>query len=555
MTTHDGHPRGGHRPTVGGPRVALREHFHQAAWDEPLIVTLGRPGRRGVLPPDAGAEIRGIVGDVTADLPAALRRREPPDLPELSQSEVVRHYTRLSQMVLANNVAVNLGLGTTTMKYNPLVNEALTRSPKLAELHPGQDDSTIQGILEILYRFGRILAEISGMARFTFQPAGGTQGILANALMIRAYHDSRGEAAQRDEIITTIFSHPANAAAPATIGFKVITLYPGPQGYPALDALKRAVGERTAGLMITNPEDTGIFNPQIADFVRVVHEAGGLCAYDQANANGILGVTRARDAGFDLCQFNLHKTFSVPHGCMGGAVGASGVREDLVPFLPAPTVEFDGSRYYLDDQRPASVGAVRSPLGNIHSVVKSYAWVMALGAEGLREVAHMAVLNNNYLARKVTAIRGASLSFAHENSSRRLEQARYSWEELAAETGVHTTDVHNRMIDFGVQGYFTSHHPWLVPEPFTLEPAETYSQEELDEFAAVLERVAGEAYSDPELVKRAPHRSTAASPLPGAEKRPAMTWRAFLAMGADERGAPGDAPGADDSGRDAQDGS
>ena len=554
MKTLDGHRRGAPGSAVGDHRVPLREHFHQAAWDEPLIVTLGRPGRRGVLPPDAGPEIRDAVGDVTAEVPAALRRTEPPDLPELSQSEVVRHYTRLSQMVLANNVAVNLGLGTTTMKYNPLINEALTRSPKLAELHPSQDDSTLQGILEILYRFGLILAEISGMARFTFQPAGGTQGILANALMIRAYHASRGEAAQRDEIITTIFSHPANAAAPATIGYKVVTLYPGPRGLPDLDALKRAVSERTAGLMITNPEDTGIFNPDIAEFVRVVHEAGGLCHYDQANANGILGVTRARDAGFDMCQFNLHKTFSVPHGCMGGAVGASGVREDLVPFLPAPTVEFDGSRYYLDDHRPASVGAVRSPLGNIHSVVKSYAWIMALGAEGLREVAHMAVLNNNYLARKVAAIRGASLSFGEENASRRLEQARYSWEELAAETGIHTADVHNRMIDFGVQGYFTSHHPWLVPEPFTLEPAESASQEELDEFAAVLERVAGEAYSDPELVRRAPHRSTAPPPLPGAEKRPAMTWRAFLAMGADERGAPGGNHGADDGGRDAQDG-
>lgn len=554
MNANDGRPPGADRTADGRPAVPLREHFHQAAWDEPLIVTLGRPGRRGVIPPDAGEVIRSRVGDVLADTPAALRRREPPALPELSQPEVVRHYTRLSQMVLANNVAVNLGLGTTTMKYNPLVNEALTRSPKLAELHPAQDDSTVQGILEILYRFGEILAEISGMARFTFQPAGGTQGILANALMVRAYHASRGEAAQRDEIVTTIFSHPANAAAPATIGFKVITLYPGPKGYPELDALTRAVSERTAGLMITNPEDTGIFNPRIADFVRVVHEAGGLCAYDQANANGILGVTRARDAGFDMCQFNLHKTFSVPHGCMGGAVGATGVREELVPFLLAPTVEFDGSRYYLDDRRPASVGAVRSALGNVHSVVKSYAWVMSLGAEGLRKVAHMAVLNNNYLARKVTSIRGASLSFADENPSRRLEQARYSWEALAAETGVHTMDVHNRMIDFGVQGYFTSHHPWLVPEPFTLEPAESSTREELDEFAAVLERIADEAYSDPELVKRAPHRSTAATPLPGAEKRPAMTWRAFLKMRDGDRGAPGGVHNGDDGGRDAQDG-
>jgi glycine dehydrogenase subunit 2 len=509
--------------------VALREHFHQAAWDEPLIVELGRPGRRGVIPPSAGDEIRRRAGDVVEALPPGLRRHHPPALPELSQPEVVRHYSRLSQMVMANNVAVNLGLGTTTMKYNPLVNEALSRSPKLAELHPAQDDSTVQGILEIVYRFGEMLSAISGMDRFTIQPAGGSQGILANALMMRAYHASHGEADRRDEIITTIFSHPANAAAPATIGFKVVTLYPGPKGYPELDALKRAVSERTAGLMITNPEDTGIFNPHIDELVRAVHDAGGLCAYDQANANGILGVTRARDAGFDMCQFNLHKTFSVPHGCMGGAVGATGVQQALVPFLPAPTVEYDGSRYFLDWRRPASVGAVRSGLGNIHSVLKAYAWICALGAEGLRDAAHMAVLNNNYLAKRVTAIRGASLSFAGDNRTRRLEQARYSWEQLADDTGVHTMDVHNRMIDYGVQGYFTSHHPWLVPEPFTLEPAESYSQEELDEFAAVLSRVAEEAYSEPDTVKTAPHRSTAGAVLPGAEAHPAMTWRAFLA--------------------------
>jgi glycine dehydrogenase subunit 2 len=511
-----------------GEKVALRERFHQAAWQEPLVMELGRTGRRGVLVPDAGDEIRAQAGDVLAGTPESLRRRELPNLPELSQPEVVRHFTRLSQMVLANNVAVNLGLGTTTMKYNPLINESLSRSPKLAELHPDQDDSTVQGILELIYRFGGMLAEISGMDRFTFQPAGGSQGILANALMMRAYHASRGEGDQRDEIVTTIFSHPANAAAPATIGFKVVTLYPGPDGIPEIEALKAAVGPRTAGLMMTNPEDTGIFNPRVAEYVRVVHEAGGLCAYDQANANGILGVTRARDAGFDMCQFNLHKTFSVPHGCMGGAVGATGVREALVPFLPAPTVEFDGSRYYLDADRPASVGAIRAGLGNVQSVLKAYAWVVTLGAEGLREAAHMAVLNNNYLVGRVTAIPGASLSFGKDNPTRRLEQARYSWEELAAETGVHTMDVHDRMIDYGVQGYFSSHHPWLVPEPFTLEPAESYSQEDLDEFAAVLARVAEEAHSNPELVKTAPHNSTAGTPVPGAEAHPAMTWRAFL---------------------------
>lgn len=516
-------------------QAQLRERFHQAAWQEPLVIHTGRPGRRGVLLPDAGPEIRAAAGDVLAPVPAALRRTAPPVLPELSQPEVVRHYTRLSQMVLANNVVTSLGLGTTTMKYNPIINELLSRSPKLIELHPEQDDSTMQGILELLWRFSAILADVSGMERFTFQPAGGSQGILANALMMKAYHASRGEGDQRDEIITTIFSHPANAAAPATIGYKVITLYPGPDGIPDLDALKAAVGPRTAGLMMTNPEDTGIFNPRVAEYVQVVHEAGGLCAYDQANANSILGVTRARDAGFDMCQFNLHKTFGVPHGCMGGAVGATGVQPALVPFLPKPTVEFDGTRYYQDHDRPLSVGAVRSGLGNIASTLKAYAWICAMGAEGLTDAAHLAVLNNNYLMDKVLAIPGSSLSFAETNQTRRLEQARYSWEAMTAETGIHTEKVHDRLIDFGVQGYFSSHHPWLIPEPFTLEPTESTSQEELDEYAEVLARIVEEAHTTPEIFAEAPHNSSAGAPVREGF-RPAMTWQAYEAMVGGDQG-------------------
>lgn len=514
---------------TSGKSPRLREGFHQAAWDEPLILTIGREGRRGVIPPQSGSGISSVVGDVLATIPPSLRRSEPPQLPELSQPEVLRHYSRLSQMVMANNVAVSLGLGTTTMKYNPPIHESLVRSPKLAEVHPFQDEETVQGILEVMFELGEQLKAISGMHKFTLQPGGGSQGIFINALMMKSFHASRGEADQRDEIISTIFSHPANAAAPATAGLKVITLYPGEEGHPELDALKEVISSRTAGLMITNPEDTGIFNPNIAEFVRLVHEVGGLCAYDQANANGILGVTRARDAGFDLCHFNLHKTFSVPHGCMGGAVGAVGVREGLERFLPVPTIESDGSRFYLDYDRPESIGTVRAGVGNPHSVLKAFAWILTMGADGLKQAAHASVLNNNYLAAKVKAIRGASISFLDENPAHRLEQVRYSWETLTEETGVSTMDVHNRMIDYGIQGYFTSHHPWLIPEPFTLEPAESYSQEELDEFAGVLRRVSEEAYSQPEVVKTAPHRSTSDAPLvDGAYSRPAMTWQAFV---------------------------
>jgi glycine dehydrogenase subunit 2 len=378
-----------------------------------------------------------------------------------------------------------------------------------------------------MFRFEGILKEISGMDRFSLQPSAGSAAIYANVSMIRAYHESRGEAEQRDEVITTIFSHPSNAACARTAGFKVITLYPNSKGYPDLEGLKAAVSERTAALLITNPEDTGIYSPQISEFVDAVHQAGGLCCYDQANANGILGITRARDAGFDLCHFNLHKTFSTPHGCGGPGAGAVGVSRELSRFLPAPVVQYDGECYYLDYDRPDSVGKIGTWYGNATVILKAYAWAMSLGAEGLREVAEIAVLNNNYLLEQVLEIPGASAPYAP--GKRRIEQVRYSWQELAEETGVHSEEIGLRAADFGVH-YWTSHHPFVVPEPCTLEPTESYSKDELDEYAGILAHVAGEARHSPEKVKTAPHNSTIHTvdhdPLDDPA-RWAVTWRAY----------------------------
>src|SRR5436190_2209377 len=295
-------------------------------------------------------------------------------------------------------------------------------------------------MLEVLSRCSRMRCASCRMSRFTFRPAGGSQGVYANARMMSAYHDARGEG-ERDEIVTTIFSHPCDGAGPATAGYKVITVYAGEDGYPEPDAIRAAVSERTAGLMITNPEDTGLFNPHIDEIVEIVHSAGGLCHYDQANANGILGITRARDAGFDLCQFNLHKTFASPHCSMGMPVGVSAVSAELAPYLPRPTVEFDGERYTLDDDRPHSIGKVRAFHGVPATVVRSYAWVLALGAAGLREVAEIAVLNNNYLAKRLEGVRGLEVSYAEENGARRLEQIRYSWRQLTEDTGLSTLDL------------------------------------------------------------------------------------------------------------------
>lgn len=306
------------------------------------------------------------------------------------------------------------------------------------------------------------------------------------------------------------------------------TVFQDPTGLPDIEALRKAVSGRTAALFITNPEDTGIFNPRIAEFTRLVHRAGGLCGYDQANANGILGVTRAREAGFDMCFFNLHKTFGTPHGCGGPASGALGVTEELERFLPVPLVEFDGTRYRLNSDRPDSIGKVRSFYGAFPVILKAYAWVMSLGADGLREVARVAVLNNNYLLKKILDIRGASSPF--QAGKRRIEQVRYSWDELYRETGVDTHDIACRMADFGFH-LWSSHHPFIVPQPFTIEPTESYSRRELDEYLDGLRHVAQEARREPATVKSAPHCSVVHRIDESSfddPKRWAVTWRAYL---------------------------
>ena len=512
------------RFTNGKPNL---RRFHQARWDEPVIFELGQPGQRGILIPEVDAEIKTQVGNPLEGIPDILCRKHLPHLPEISQPAVVRHYIHLSQETLGVDCNIDVGQGTCTMKYSPKVNDQLARMVEMTELHPLQDETSVQGILEIFWRFEQIIKEISGLDRFTLQPGAGSEAIYTNASIIRAYHASRGELNQRDEIITTIFSHPSDAACAKVAGFKVITLYPDGDGYPDLEALEAAISERTAGLLITNPEDTGIFNPKIAEFTRLIHAAGGLCSYDQANANGILGITRAREAGFDLCHFNLHKTFSTPHGCGGPAVGATGVTNELVRFLPVPLVDFNGQNYYLNYNLPDSIGKIRPFYGVAQAVLKAYAWVMALGAAGLREVAEVAVLNNNYLLKKILSIQGVRAPYAE--GKRRIEQVRYSWEKLYEDTGVHSDELGVRAADFGVH-YWTSHHPYVVPEPCTLEPTESYSKEEIDEYAAIIENVANEAYTNPDLVKNAPYNSTVHTinhhPLDDPQQW-CITWRAY----------------------------
>ena len=506
------------------PKPLLRR-FHQARWDEPVIFELSVPGERGVLV----SEIEdGISKSISTELPSVIARKVAPALPQIGQMKVLKHYLRLSQENLGADLNVDIGQGTCTMKYSPKVNDLIIRRAELFDLHPLQDPDKSQGALEIIWRTEKILAEVSGLDAVSLQTSSGSGAIWANVAIIRAYFQSIGEGDIRDEIVTTIFSHPSNAAVAKAAGYKVITLHPDENGYPNIDEYKKVISHRTAALMITNPEDTGIFNPHIKEIIDLFHSVGALASYDQANANGILGITRAKEAGFDLCHFNLHKTFSTPHACGGPGAGASCVTAKLAKFLPSPVVVKQGEKFILDDNRPSSIGKVAPFYGVLPNIVRAYSWIMNLGAKGLREVAEVAVLNNNYLLKNMIDIKGASAPYAPNRP--RVEQVRYSWNELFEKTGITTEEIGLRALDFGLH-YWTSHHPFIVPQPLTLEPTESYSREELDEYLNVMRHIAKEALENPEIIRTAPHNQTVHQTAHkdfDDPKRWAITWRAYL---------------------------
>ena len=344
---------------------SLRD-YHAPVWDEPVVMGLGYPGRRGQLFPAPEPEITKAVGPARDLVPAAMRRETPPALPELTEPEVQRHYLKLSQETLG---MMNISLfGTCTMKYNARVSEDAAR--KLNDVHPLQHQDTLQGILELVHGFDLILRELSGMDQFVFQAGGGADAAYTHCVVTRAYHQARGQLQQRNEIITSIQAHPCNAATAAAAGFKIVTLMLEENGLPSVEALKAAVSNRTAALLINNPDDMGLYNPEIKDWVRIVHEAGGLAFYDHANFNGVMGKLRARELGFDACMYMLHKTFGAPKGGGGPAVGAYGCTAVLASFLPAPLVAFDGKAYHLDSERQGSAGKVREFWGSdLHLVL------------------------------------------------------------------------------------------------------------------------------------------------------------------------------------------
>lgn len=499
--------------------------FHQASWDEPIVFELDNPGQIGIETPPPDPDMR-EAADPFSGIPNSALRKSEPALPRIGQEHVLRHYLRLSQECLGADLNVEIGQGTCTMKFNPPINERIARSPRMTELHPLQPTESVQGILEIIYRTQCMIAEISGMDAVSLQPQSGSQALMVLSAIIRAKHATSAHL-ERNEIITTTFSHPSAAASAQVMGFTVRTVKPQADGYPDFEHFRTLVGPKTAGFICANPEDTGLYNSEIQRFTKLVHENGGLCGYDQANANGLFGITRAREAGFDMCFFNLHKSFSTPHGCGGPGTGAVAVTNALARFLPGPTVALNEDGYTLLPESSESIGKVRMFHGVPQVAVKAYAWMRSLGAEGLYTVAKTAVLNNVYLYRLMLEQPGVSVPF--DPDDQRVEQTRYSISGLTEETGVHSEDVQRRMCDFGMH-YWTSHHPYIVPEPITLEPTESTSIEDLNEYANTLAHIFKEARNEPQTVLTAPHCSTVRRNDESALDDPeqwAITWRMY----------------------------
>nr|MDO8132904.1 aminomethyl-transferring glycine dehydrogenase subunit GcvPB [Candidatus Njordarchaeum guaymaensis] len=473
--------------------------FRQAKWDEPLVFDLGKEGRTGFRLPNISKEMEEVVGEPRQLVSSTMRRKKMPTLPQLSEVEVVRHFIRLSQM----NYGVDCGfypLGSCTMKYNPKINELLASLEKIAEIHPYQDASTVQGALEIMYKLERWLAEITGMYRVTLQPAAGANGEFTGIQITRAYHRQKGELGKRTDIIIPDSAHGSNPASAVMGGFNVITIPSNEKGCMDIEALKQATSTKTAGLMLTNPNTLGLFEEDIKDIVKTIHDAGGLAYYDGANLNAIIGRIRPGDMGFDIVHMNLHKTFSTPHGGGGPGAGPVGVIKQLEQFLPIPTVEFNGKSYYLDYSRPNSIGKVKGFYGNFAVLVRAFTYILTMGTEGLKTAADIAVLNSNYLASNLSQY--YTLKPSLEEKPRKHESV-LSGAKLKQETGVTTQDVAKALLDHGIHAP-TIYFPSIVEEALMIEPTETATKEDLDNFTETIQGIIKEARDTPRTLHQAP---------------------------------------------------
>ena len=463
----------------------------QKQHDQALIFELSKPGRIAYSLPECDVP----ETDLDELIPKKLQRSKPAELPEVYEVDAVRHYTALSR----RNFGVDNGfypLGSCTMKYNPKINEDAARLPGFAKIHPYQPEQSVQGALELLYTLQNDLAAITGMDQVTLQPAAGAHGEWTGLMMIRAYHESRGD--KRTKVIVPDSSHGTNPASAAVAGFDIITIKSDERGLVDLDALRAAVGPDTAALMLTNPNTLGLFEEHIVEIADIVHEAGGLLYYDGANSNAILGIARPGDMGFDVVHLNLHKTMSTPHGGGGPGAGPVGVKKHLIPFLPSPIVarQADGT-YTLQSGGPLSIGRVKAFYGNFGILVRAYAYIRTMGAEGLRQVSENAVLNANYMLRRLAP-------YYDVPYDRHCKHEFVLSGKRQKKLGVRTLDIAKRLLDFGYHPP-TIYFPLNVEECIMIEPTETESKETLDGFIEAMIRIAKEAEADPEFVRNAPY--------------------------------------------------
>jgi glycine dehydrogenase subunit 2 len=490
---------------------------------EPLIFEMGAPGRRAA----TLLEMDVPTPDLAALLPGVALRRDPAPLPEVSEIEIVRHYTHLSQ----RNFGVDTGfypLGSCTMKYNPKLNEDMAALPGFARLHPLQDAEQTQGALALLYDLEQMLAEIAGMRRVTLQPAAGAHGEITGLMIIKAYHESRGES-HRNIVLIPDSAHGTNPASATLADYEIREVRTDARGGVDVAHLRELLDDRVAALMLTNPNTLGVFDENIVEIAQMVHEVGGQLYYDGANANAIMGLTRPGDMGFDVVHFNLHKTCSTPHGGGGPGAGPIGVAEHLVPFLPGPLPARDEQgRYLWEDTGPLSIGRVRANHGNFLVLVRAYTYLRFNGAEGLRHVSESAVLNANYLmhALKDDYLLPFDRTCMHEFV--------LSASQLKAETGITATDIGKRLLDFGVHAP-TVYFPLIVHEALMIEPTETETRETLDSFIDLMRQIAREAHTEPETVTHAPHTTVVGRlDQTRAARHPVLRWQSPTKQGATE---------------------
>ncbi|KIN80405.1 aminomethyl-transferring glycine dehydrogenase subunit GcvPB [Clostridium botulinum] len=455
-----------------------------------VIFELSSEGRKGYRLPDLDVpEV-----ELSKLLPKNLLREDEIDLPEVSEVDVVRHYTALSN----KNYTVDNGfypLGSCTMKYNPKINEDMAALSGFSKIHPLQDENISQGALELMYDLKGKLCEITGLDDFTLQPAAGAHGEYTGLLIIKAYHEKRGDT-KRTKIIVPDSAHGTNPASASVAGFDIVEIKSGEDGRVSIEELKKVLNDEIAGLMLTNPSTLGLFEKDIKLISELVHEAGGLLYYDGANLNAIMGIARPGDMGFDVCHLNMHKTFSTPHGGGGPGSGPVGVKKHLAKFLPVPTVEKENDKFILDYNRSDSLGKIRSLYGNFGVMVKAYTYILTMGKEGLKAASENAVLNANYIKESLRDYYniGKDDICKHEVILSTLKENPHH---------IATLDIAKRLIDYGVHPP-TVYFPLIIEEALMIEPTESESKDTVDEFIDAMKKIAVEAKENPELLHEAP---------------------------------------------------